>query len=193
MAYGTPLVVPDARLDSRFSQNPYVRTDLGVRFYAGFPLQMSDGNTLGTLCLVDVKPREFDLDQLEIMSDLAHIVVNELQLRLCADKDSLTGVYTRRAFKDEARRMVALALRHHHPLSVISLDLDYFKHTNDTLGHAAGDQVLVRTVAECSIQLRESHVIGRLGGEEFSILLPGTDLSGSHRGCRKIAVGYRGE
>jgi GAF domain-containing protein len=46
MAYGTPLVVPDARLDSRFSQNPYVRTDLGVRFYAGFPLQMSDGNTL---------------------------------------------------------------------------------------------------------------------------------------------------
>jgi diguanylate cyclase (GGDEF)-like protein len=188
MAYGAPLVVPDARVDPRFSQNPYVRTDLGVCFYAGFPLQMSDGNSLGTLCLVDVKPRQFGSDQLEIMSDLAHIIVNELQLRLCADKDSLTGVYTRRAFKDEARRMVALALRHHRPLSVISLDLDYFKHTNDTLGHAAGDQVLVRTVAGCSAQLRESDVIGRLGGEEFSILLPGTDQTGAMEVAEKLRL-----
>jgi GAF domain-containing protein len=131
MAYGAPLVVPDAKLDPRFSQNPYVRADQGVRFYAGFPLQVSGGNTLGTLCLVDVMPRDFGADQLEIMRDLAHMVTDELQLRLCADRDSLTGVFTRRAFKEEAGRMVALAIRHRHPLSVISLDLDYFKHTND--------------------------------------------------------------
>src|SRR5262249_28078869 len=56
MACGAPLVVPDARLDPRFSQNPYVRADQGVRFYAGFPLQLSSGNTLGTLCLVDFAP-----------------------------------------------------------------------------------------------------------------------------------------
>jgi diguanylate cyclase (GGDEF)-like protein len=186
MAYGTPLVVPDARLDPRFSQNPYVRTDQGVRFYAGFPLQISGGNTLGTLCLVDVMPRDFGRDQLEIMRDLAHMVTDELQLRLCADRDSLTGVSTRRAFKEEAGRMVALAIRHHHPLSVISLDLDYFKHTNDALGHAAGDRVLTKTVARCAALLRESDVIGRLGGEEFSILLPGTDQAGAVEVAEKL-------
>jgi GAF domain-containing protein len=76
MAYGGPLVVPNATHDPRFAQNPYVRTDPGVRFYAGFPLRTNDGHTLGTLCLVDVKPREFDPDHLELMSDLAHIVMD---------------------------------------------------------------------------------------------------------------------
>jgi diguanylate cyclase (GGDEF)-like protein len=188
MAYGTPLVVPDARLDPRFSENPYVRTDQGVRFYAGLPLQISGGNTLGTLCLIDFMPREFGQGQLEIMYDLAHIVTNELRLRLCADRDSLTGVATRRAFKEEAGRMVALAIRHHHPLSLISLDLDYFKHTNDALGHAAGDRVLVRTMARCASLLRESDVIGRLGGEEFSILLPGTDQAGAVEVAEKLRL-----
>jgi GAF domain-containing protein len=111
MAYGTPLVVPDATLDPRFSQNPYVRTERGVRFYAGFPLRMAEGNNLGTLCLIDFAPREFGPDQLEIMHDLADMVRAELQLRLCADRDSLTGVSTRRAFKEEAGRMVATGTR----------------------------------------------------------------------------------
>jgi diguanylate cyclase (GGDEF)-like protein len=188
MAYGAPLVVPDAKLDPRFSQNPYVRADQGVRFYAGFPLQVSGGNILGTLCLVDVMPRDFGADQLEIMRDLAHMVTDELQLRLCADRDSLTGVFTRQAFKEEAGRMVALAIRHRHPLSVISLDLDYFKHTNDALGHAAGDQVLTKTVGRCAGLLRESDVIGRLGGEEFSVLLPNTDQAGAVEVAEKLRL-----
>jgi diguanylate cyclase (GGDEF)-like protein len=188
MAYGTPLVVPDARLDPRFSQNPYVRAERGVRFYAGFPLRMAEGNNLGTLCLIDFTPREFGPDQLEIMHDLADMVRTELQLRLCADRDSLTAVSTRRAFKEEAGRMVALAIRHRHPLSVISLDLDYFKHTNDALGHAVGDQVLAQTAARCAAVLRESDVLGRLGGEEFSILLPGTDQAGAAQVAEKLRL-----
>jgi diguanylate cyclase (GGDEF)-like protein len=59
--------------------------------------------------------------------------------------------------------MVALAVRHHYPLSVISLDLDCFKHTNEALGHAAGDQFLVKAASRGAAQLRESDVIARNG------------------------------
>jgi hypothetical protein len=72
IADGTPIVVTNATQDSRFAGNPYVITNPGVRFYAGFPLQTRNGHNVGTLCLVDVEPRVFDADQLEIMSDLAH-------------------------------------------------------------------------------------------------------------------------
>jgi diguanylate cyclase (GGDEF)-like protein len=73
-------------------------------------------------------------------------------------------------------------------LSVISLDLDYFKHTNDVLGHAVGDQVLAQTVARCAAALRESDILGRLGGEEFSILLPGTEQAGAAQVAEKLRL-----
>jgi diguanylate cyclase (GGDEF)-like protein len=179
IADGAPVVVPDATEDSRFAENPYVLTNPGVRFYAGFPLQTKDGYNVGTLCLVDVKPRAFDAAELEVMSDLAHMVMDELQLRRSADKDVLTDAFSRRAFKEAAESQIALAIRHRHPLSVISFDLDYFKHTNDTFGHAAGDQVLREAAKICARHLRASDMLGRLGGEEFSILLPNTDQAGA--------------
>jgi GGDEF domain-containing protein len=172
IAGGSPIVVPNETEDLRFAQNPYVLANPGVRFYVGFPLQTREGHNVGTLCLVDTKPRSFRADQLEVMSDLAHMVMDELHLRRCADRDVLTDALSRRAFKDAAERSIALAIRHQHPLSVISFDLDFFKHTNDTFGHATGDRVLRGAVTICMRNLRASDMIGRLGGEEFSIVLP---------------------
>jgi diguanylate cyclase (GGDEF)-like protein len=189
---GNAVVVPNATEDVRFSQNPYVMATPGVRFYAGFPLQTKDGHNVGTLCLVDTKPRAFDTEQLEVMSDLAHMIMDELHLRRAADRDVLTDAFSRRAFKDTAERLIALAIRHHHPLSVISFDLDFFKLTNDTFGHAAGDQVLRETIAICARHLRSSDVIGRLGGEEFSIVLPNTDQAGAVETAEKLRLAIEG-
>jgi diguanylate cyclase (GGDEF)-like protein len=186
IADGSAVVIPDATKDSRFAQNPYVLADPGVRFYAGFPLQTKDGHNVGTLCLVDTKPRAFDASQIEVMSDLASMVMDELHLRRCADRDVLTDAFSRRAFKEAAERLIALAIRHQHPLSVISFDLDFFKLTNDTFGHAAGDKVLRGTVAICARHLRTSDVIGRLGGEEFSIVLPNTGPAGAIETAEKL-------
>ncbi|HEX2255339.1 MAG TPA: GAF domain-containing protein, partial [Afifellaceae bacterium] len=134
-----PLIVPDATKDPRFAQNPYVIGEPHVRFYAGIPLETADGQRIGALCAVDTKPREMAPDEVEILSDLARMVMDELELRVLATTDSLTGALSRRGFKDEARRATMLALRHHHDLSCVMFDLDHFKAVNDRFGHGAGD------------------------------------------------------
>ena len=184
----TPLIVLDAEKDPRFENNPYVQVENGVRFYAGIPLSTRDGNNVGTLCLVDTKPRQFDDDQVAMLSDLARLVMDELELRMLATTDGMTGALSRRGFNEQASRAVALALRHHHDLSCIVWDLDHFKSINDTHGHAAGDTVLLATVKTCLAHLRETDYIGRMGGEEFAALLPNTDRSGALEAAEKLRL-----
>jgi diguanylate cyclase (GGDEF)-like protein len=167
-----PLVVPDALADERFFQNPLVLGEPRIRFYAGVPLSAPGGQIIGTLCAMDQAPRSFDPEELATLSDLAGIVMNELELRTLAATDGLTGALCRRAFKDEGARALALALRHGHELSCVAFDLDHFKAVNDNHGHAVGDLVLTESVAACRARLRKSDLVGRIGGEEFAILLP---------------------
>lgn len=167
-----PLVVEDASLDPRFAQNPFVTGEPRIRFYAGAPLISPDGHSLGALCLIDRVPRAFKDDQLASLTDLASIVVDELELRMLARTDALTGAMSRRAFRDEAGRAFDLAARHGHEISLLALDLDHFKSVNDTYGHVMGDAVLSRTVAASMRELRSSDLIARIGGEEFVAMLP---------------------
>lgn len=96
------------------------------------------------------------------------------QLEEQALTDSLTGLATRRHFLAEAEREIGRA-RRGHPLSLLVLDVDHFKSINDTHGHAAGDRTLTRLAAAVRAILREADLAGRLGGEEFGVLLPDTD------------------
>lgn len=173
---GAPLVVPDMTLDPRFADHPNVTGGQRVRFYAGVPLKTVEGLTIGTICAIDFAPRSFTARDTEILEDLSRIAMSELELRQRASVDVLTGSLTRRAFKEEGTRSVALAQRHRHPLSVVALDLDHFKSVNDRFGHAGGDRVLADVIRTCAGHLRQSDLIGRLGGEEFAMLLPHTDL-----------------
>ncbi len=80
------LVVPDAQIDTRFADNPHVAGQTKVRFYAGAPLQTSDGYNLGTICVVDSQPRTFSEAEQANLQDLAAVVINQLELRLAARK-----------------------------------------------------------------------------------------------------------
>jgi diguanylate cyclase (GGDEF)-like protein len=91
-------------------------------------------------------------------------VVDELELRILATSDSLTGALRRRAFHDEATRDITLAMRHDRALSCLLIDADHFKAVNDTYGHSAGDLVLRRIVEICRSTLRASDYVGRIGG-----------------------------
>jgi diguanylate cyclase (GGDEF)-like protein/PAS domain S-box-containing protein len=94
--------------------------------------------------------------------------------------DHLTGAFNRAHFFEAGEREVARYARQHEPLSLIALDVDHFKAVNDTYGHAGGDAVLKALTKTCTSLLRSVDTFGRLGGEEFCILLPSTDLLGAY-------------
>lgn len=98
---------------------------------------------------------------------------SQMRFRRMARHDGLTGVFNRQHFLHEAGRILQRLYQADAGACLVVLDLDHFKRVNDTYGHAAGDEVLRRIVAVCRSELRDSDLFGRLGGEEFGILMPG--------------------
>ncbi len=96
----------------------------------------------------------------------------EQRLARLAHHDPLTGLPNRTAISEEIERQIALARRHGRPLAVVFLDLDYFKHVNDSLGHEAGDELLRVIGQRLRAAVRELDMVGRLGGDEFVVVLP---------------------
>jgi diguanylate cyclase (GGDEF)-like protein len=110
-----------------------------------------------------------------------------------ARHDTLTGAFSRRYFLDTLRHEVDLARSTGTPLSVAIADLDHFKLINDHYGHATGDRALEHFVQVCHEQLRAGDGIGRLGGEEFGVLLPQTSLADAHAVLERLRKHYNQE
>lgn len=193
------LVVPDARADRRFADNPLVVGEPNIRFYAGAPLRTPQGHRLGTLCVIDRKPRTLDDEKRALLADLSALVVDELELRRVnqvlgdmAMRDALTGALNRRAFLLQAERQFAAARAQQRRLAVLMLDLDHFKAINDTWGHAVGDRVIVELTVVLRATLRKDTVIGRLGGEEFAVLLPDADAERAMQAAERLLTAIGG-
>ncbi|RZM26262.1 MAG: sensor domain-containing diguanylate cyclase, partial [Sphingomonas sp.] len=169
-----PLIIENALDDPRFADSPLVIGPPYVRSYAGIPLRTPEGYNVGALCAMDTRPRLFSPADIAILGNFANIVCDELELRLIAQVDHLTGALTRRGFVDQAQREMERTRRYGRTSSLIMLDVDHFKQVNDTYGHAIGDQVLKQIAGIAEITLRPSDLFGRLGGEEFAMLLPET-------------------
>jgi diguanylate cyclase (GGDEF)-like protein/PAS domain S-box-containing protein len=103
--------------------------------------------------------------------DISERKRHEGQLAYLADHDPLTGLFNRRRFVEELGRMAASAYRHGVATAVLVVDVDHFKYVNDTYGHAAGDDVLTAVARILEQRTRETDVVGRLGGDEFGIIL----------------------
>jgi diguanylate cyclase (GGDEF)-like protein len=169
-----PFVIPDALQDARFRDNPLVLGPPCIRAYAGIPLQTKAGFNMGSLCAIDTQPRVFTQSELGILISLAAMVVDELELRRVASTDHLTGALSRRAWSAHAAAEFSRAQRYGRPLALAMLDLDAFKCVNDAHGHAAGDRVIQHIARLSMSAIRQSDVFGRLGGEEFVLLMPET-------------------
>jgi diguanylate cyclase (GGDEF)-like protein len=168
-----PLVVEDARDDPRFAAFPSVLGDPGVRFYAGQPVAAPGGEPLGTLCVVDDKPRGREDFDTEALGELAAMVEAEIASLQLAIGDELTGLSNRRGFELLGERLIEVAGRLALPISAIYADLDNMKPINDNFGHDAGDRALAQTGAVLADSLRASDLVARLGGDEFCALLIG--------------------
>ncbi|MDR6445540.1 diguanylate cyclase (GGDEF)-like protein [Paraburkholderia terricola] len=105
-----------------------------------------------------------------------------------ARHDALTGALSRRYFLDLLRHEIERARANNEPLCMAIADLDHFKQINDRFGHAAGDRALEHFVETCRTELRGADAIGRLGGEEFGLLLPATDLAGGREVVERLRL-----
>ncbi|MET0210685.1 MAG: GGDEF domain-containing protein [Burkholderiaceae bacterium] len=145
----------------------WVPADLAPLGMAG----LANNASLGVLRLVIT---------LTIALGLVALVLQRLiaRVRHLTRRDALTGLLNRRAMEDHLARMQALVERG-HPHAVMVLDIDHFKRINDELGHAGGDAALQHLSQVLREALRDADRLGRLGGEEFAVLLPDTDLPGA--------------
>lgn len=168
-------VVNEASGDQRFCDNPLVTGDPKVEFYAGYPLTSPAGMRIGTLCLIDHRAREFSTDEQETLCELGAMVEAELFSAALATTDELTRISNRRGFQSIGDHVLALCRRVGTPARLVVFDLDGFKAVNDSLGHGAGDLVLVAFARSLLKTYRDSDVVARLGGDEFAVLLTNVD------------------
>lgn len=116
-----------------------------------------------------------------LTAEIARRETLESELTHLANHDPLTDLLNRRAFFEEAEREMSRSRRRRHPVSLMMIDADHFKQINDRFGHHTGDEALRRIAWACREDLRTDDVIGRSGGEEFAVLMPGADLTLAHR------------
>ncbi|MBL8672264.1 MAG: diguanylate cyclase [Alphaproteobacteria bacterium] len=114
-----------------------------------------------------------------VRSDITALKTLEAELRRLATSDPLTGAANRRFFLERANAEWERFRRYGRPLAVLMLDIDHFKRINDTYGHPVGDEALRALTAAIGAKLRNNDMLGRLGGEEFAVLLPETGLQGA--------------
>lgn len=146
--------------------------------WMGVPLKAS--NVLGVIALGSYKPHAFDSADMELLSNLAQHVslaldntIRHAQVEQQARLDSLTGVYTHGYFLKKLAEQAEEADASHSSLSLIMLDIDYFKQYNDTYGHLVGDRILKILCTAIRHHIKHADAVGRWGGEEFVISLPG--------------------
>jgi two-component system, cell cycle response regulator len=114
-------------------------------------------------------------------------------MRRQATRDGLTGAWNHAAILEVLDRELARARRDGRPISVVLTDIDHFKRVNDTHGHLAGDAVLREFASRLSVALRPDDLVGRYGGEEFLLILPGCDEASAVKVCERLRQRISGE
>jgi diguanylate cyclase (GGDEF)-like protein len=165
---------------------------VGARSFVVVPLR-HDAHAAGVLKVYSARRNAFTPEHVRVLALLADMIGSALaraelleKLHHLALTDELTGVPNRRSWYDHLEHALARARRSAAPLSLVVLDLNRFKQINDRRGHAAGDRVL-RAVSACwSSVLRDSDVLGRIGGDEFAVILEQTDAATAARVAARL-------
>jgi len=167
-------VIPDTTKDERFADNPLVVNDPNIRFYAEIPLRHLDNGKLGTLCIIDTKPGNLDVDDLEILKDLAELIEHEIIATQLTSLDDLTRISNRRGFITIAQHSLDICARQAISATLVFFDLNNFKFVNNRFGHTEGDKMLKAFADQMRNAFRDSDLFARLGSDEFVVLLTNT-------------------
>ncbi len=172
------LVINDAADDQRFCDNPLVCGDPNIRFYAGYPISAPDGSRIGTLCIIDRKPREVSSAQLLLLRELGRMVEEELIAKNEATIDEVTGLSNRNGILTVADHLLAMCNRTKQPATLLMFQLQNLDQINKQLGREDVDVAAVELAHQLSACFRDSDIVARLTADIFCVLLAGTDLDG---------------
>ena len=178
--------VQNALEDPRFQDNPLVTGNPDIRFYAGVPISTLEGYNLGTLCIIDTVPRALSEEQKGLMIDLAKLVEQEIVAAQAVTEDALTLVCNRYGFDFFDEKTLKKSARYHTETTLVLFDLNDFKSVNDNFGHLEGD-ALLKVFAELLLaNFRECDVVGRIGGDEFAVLMDQTDRTAAEQALQRF-------
>jgi diguanylate cyclase (GGDEF)-like protein len=205
---GQQIIVEDTLNDLYLMSNSFVCNAPKFRFYAGYPMKNSEGETVGSFCVMDVKPKATDSNFGTTFADLGDMAQHELlttevystqaalisklgESRRQAMFDPLTRLWNRRGGMDLLDTAVREALKHNQTLGVCVADIDHFKSVNDRFGHPVGDQVLRKVASAIVAAVRPEDIVCRYGGEEFIIIFRDVDSRGCFNIASRVCSGIR--
>lgn len=191
-----PLIVEDASTDQRFSDNPLVITEPFIRFYAGAQLVSKDGHTLGTLCLIDDKPRQLRENDNRLLKELAKLAMNEIELKIFQlhdekrekyqNRDEFSNAYNQKTFKRLLEAECSRTRTHLAKLSLAVINLDCLGPFAESRGECAVNQVAISFSNCCKSVTRRHDLFARLGPKKFALLMPKTSSESAEVVVRRI-------
>ncbi len=153
---------------------------------------LASNQLLGLVILSNEKTNETEMDLVKALVSHAALALNNslmhTQVEQQAITDPLTELFNRRYFNDRLRMELHRSDRYKHPVSLMIMDIDFFKKCNDVLGHLGGDTVLKELSALLRDKMRQVDIVARYGGEEFAVILPETPIESAYLVCEKIRV-----
>jgi diguanylate cyclase (GGDEF)-like protein len=190
---GKTVIVTDIAHDPLWEDYKELALENGLAACWSVPILSTQGQVLGTFALyypVPRSPQAAEMAALERGAHLASLAIereqSDARIVQLAHFDSLTGLPNQMLLKDRLAHAMSMSQRGAAQMAVLFLDLDHFKNVNDTLGHRIGDELLIQLAARLKALLREEDTLSRLGGDEFILVLPATNIDGAAHVAEKV-------